>query len=62
MTVYIRRWQYARVHWTYIYGAGTALVKGKNDRVLRWTSDLQHYKFRVVHVAGLDNIEADLLS
>ena len=36
--------------------------KGKNDRLLRWALSLQAYKFRVVHVAGADNIGADLLS
>lgn len=36
--------------------------KGKNDRVLRWALGLQPYKFRIVHVAGSDNIGADLLS
>ena len=35
--------------------------KGKNDRILRWALGLQPYKFRVVHVAGSDNIGADLL-
>ena len=36
--------------------------KGKNDRLLRWPLSLQAYQFRVVHVAGADNIGADLLS
>ena len=36
--------------------------KGKNDRVLRWALGLQAYKYRVVHVAGTDNLGADLLS
>ncbi|XP_076038439.1 uncharacterized protein LOC143023724 [Oratosquilla oratoria] len=36
--------------------------KGKNDRLLRWVLSLQAYKFRIVHVAGVDNIGADLLS
>ena len=36
--------------------------KGKNDRLLRWALSLQAYKFRLVHVAGADNIGADLLS
>ncbi|XP_076060384.1 uncharacterized protein LOC143036684 [Oratosquilla oratoria] len=35
--------------------------KGKNDRLLRWTLSLQAYKFRIVHVTGVDNIGADLL-
>ena len=30
--------------------------------VLRWVLGLQPYKFRVLHVAGSDNIGADLLS
>ncbi|KAK3892603.1 hypothetical protein Pcinc_003579 [Petrolisthes cinctipes] len=34
----------------------------KNDRLLRWALNLQAYKFRVIHVAGADNIGADLLS
>ncbi|KAK3868783.1 hypothetical protein Pcinc_025821 [Petrolisthes cinctipes] len=36
--------------------------RGKNDRLLRWALNLQAYKFRVIHVAGEDNIRADLLS
>ncbi|KAK3877958.1 hypothetical protein Pcinc_017360 [Petrolisthes cinctipes] len=36
--------------------------RGKNDRLLRWALNLQAYKFRVIHVAGTDNIGADLLS
>lgn len=36
--------------------------RGKNDRLLRWALSLQAYKFRLVHVAGADNIGADLLS
>ena len=36
--------------------------KGKNDRLLRWALSLQAYKFRVVHIAGKDNLGADLLS
>lgn len=36
--------------------------KGKNDRLLRWALSLQAYRFRVVHVAGADNLGADLLS
>ena len=36
--------------------------KGRNDRVLRWALSLQPYKFRVVHIAGSENIGADLLS
>ena len=36
--------------------------KGRNDRVLRWALGLQPYKYRVVHIAGSDNIGADLLS
>ncbi|KAK3887135.1 hypothetical protein Pcinc_008725 [Petrolisthes cinctipes] len=36
--------------------------RGKNDRLLCWALNLQAYKFRVIHVAGEDNIGADLLS
>ena len=36
--------------------------KGKNDRLLRWALSLQAYKFQIVHVAGKDNLGADLLS
>ncbi|XP_045134079.1 uncharacterized protein LOC123517739 [Portunus trituberculatus] len=36
--------------------------KGKNDRVLRWALSLQAYRFRVVHIAGKDNVGADLMS
>ena len=39
-----------------------ATFKGKNDRLLRWALALQTYKFRVVHIAGKDNLGADLLS
>ncbi|XP_076032751.1 uncharacterized protein LOC143020322 isoform X3 [Oratosquilla oratoria] len=39
-----------------------ATFKGKNDRLLRWALALQAYKFRVVHIAGKDNLGADLLS
>ena len=34
--------------------------KGKNDRLLRWALSLQAYKFRVVHVAGKDDLGTDL--
>jgi len=33
-----------------------------NNRVVRWALSLQPYKFRLVHVAGRDNVGADLLS
>ena len=36
--------------------------KDKNDRVLRWALGLQAYKYGVIHVAGTDNLGADLLS
>ncbi|XP_076053612.1 uncharacterized protein LOC143032622 [Oratosquilla oratoria] len=36
--------------------------KGKNDRLLRWALSLQAYKIRIVHVPGVDNIGADMLS
>ena len=39
-----------------------ATFKGENDRLLRWALALQTYKFRVVHIAGKDNLGADLLS
>ena len=36
--------------------------KGNNDRLLRWALSLQSYRFRLVHIAGQDNIGADFLS
>ena len=33
-----------------------------NSKVVRWSLALQCYKFRLVHIAGKDNIGADLLS
>ena len=36
--------------------------KSSNDKVLRWSLALQPYRFRVVHIAGADNVGADLLS
>ncbi|XP_050703984.1 uncharacterized protein LOC126989430 isoform X2 [Eriocheir sinensis] len=36
--------------------------KGGNDRLLRWALCLQGYRFRVVHIAGENNIGGDLLS
>ncbi|KAK3878392.1 hypothetical protein Pcinc_016976 [Petrolisthes cinctipes] len=33
-----------------------------NDRVMRWALQLQNYPYRVVHIAGRDNVGADLLS
>ncbi|XP_069970993.1 uncharacterized protein [Penaeus vannamei] len=36
--------------------------KGSNNRLLRWSLSLQTYRFRLVHVAGRDNLGADLLS
>ena len=37
-------------------------MKGNNDRLLRWALSLQAYRFRIVHIAGQDNLGADLLS
>ena len=36
--------------------------KGNNDKLLRWSLGLQPFRFRICHVAGADNIGADLLS
>ena len=36
--------------------------KGSNDKVLRWCLALQPYRYRIVHIAGEDNVGADLLS
>ena len=36
--------------------------KGTNNRVARWALCLQPYYYRVVHIAGQDNVGADLLS
>ncbi|KAK3880810.1 hypothetical protein Pcinc_014731 [Petrolisthes cinctipes] len=36
--------------------------KCSNDRLMRWALRLQDYPFRVVHIAGRDNVGADLLS
>lgn len=36
--------------------------KGNNSRLLRWALSLQPYNFRIVHIAGSDNVGADLLS
>ncbi|KAK3880638.1 hypothetical protein Pcinc_014883 [Petrolisthes cinctipes] len=33
-----------------------------NDRVMRWALQLQNYPYRIVHIAGRDNVGADLLS
>ena len=33
-----------------------------NDRLTRWALQLQNYPFRLVHIAGTDNIGADFLS
>ena len=33
-----------------------------NSRVVRWSLALQSYSFRIVHIAGEDNIGSDLLS
>ena len=37
-------------------------AKFTNDRVMRWAMMLQPYRFRVVHVRGEDNCDADFLS
>ena len=36
--------------------------KGSNPRLMRWALALQSYRFTLVHIAGRDNIGADLLS
>ena len=36
--------------------------KGSNSRIMRWILSLQSYRFRIVYIAGKDNIGADLLS
>lgn len=36
--------------------------KGNNSRLQRWALSLQPYKFRLVHIAGQDNVGADFLS
>lgn len=36
--------------------------KGNNSRLLRWALSLQPYRFRLVHIAGCDNVGADFLS
>ncbi|XP_050703676.1 uncharacterized protein LOC126989161, partial [Eriocheir sinensis] len=36
--------------------------KCSNDRLLRWALQLQNYPFRLVHLAGRDNVGADFLS
>lgn len=36
--------------------------KGSNNRIVRWALGLQSYSFRLVHIAGQDNVGADLLS
>lgn len=37
-------------------------MKGKNGRLLRWALSLQASWLRIVHIAGLDNLGANLLS
>ena len=37
-------------------------VKTSNDRLLRWSLNLQSYRYRIVYIAGKDNIGADFLS
>lgn len=36
--------------------------KGENDRLMRWALALQSFRFRIVYIAGKDNLGADLLS
>ena len=36
--------------------------KSRNSRLVRWSLNLQSYRFRIIHIAGKDNIGADLLS
>ena len=36
--------------------------RGNNSRLLRWALSLQNYRFRLVHIAGQDNVGADFLS
>ena len=37
-------------------------AKSSNSRLVRWSLSLQSFRFRVVHIAGADNVGADLLS
>ena len=37
-------------------------AKSSNNRIVRWSLCLQSFKFRVIHIAGRDNIGADFLS
>ena len=37
-------------------------LKCDNSRLMRWALSLQPYKFQIVHISGVDNIGADLLS
>lgn len=37
-------------------------AKSSNNRLIRWALCLQSFRFRIVHVAGTDNVGADLLS
>ena len=37
-------------------------TKATNDRLVRWSLSLQPFKFRLVHIAGDENVGADFLS
>ena len=37
-------------------------AKSRNSRLVRWSLNLQSFRFRIVHIAGKDNVGADLLS
>ena len=37
-------------------------VKSTNDRLVRWSLSLQPFRFRLVHIAGDENVGADFLS
>ena len=37
-------------------------AKATNDRLVRWSLNLQPFKFRLVHIAGEENVGADFLS
>ena len=38
------------------------IMKGKNQRLLRWCLSLQEYNITIKHIKGKDNIVADTLS
>lgn len=37
-------------------------MKNSNGRIMRWALGLSPFRFRLVHLAGKDNVGADLLS